>query len=236
MHIDNATALVTGANGGIGRALVQALLDAGARRVYAAARNPDSVASADPRVVKLRLDVTDAASVAALAAAAPDVTLAINNAGALDVGGPLEASEGSIERLFAVNFFGPLRVARALAPALESNRGALVNVLTIVALASMPALAGYNASKAAAWSMTQSLRGTLAARGVAVHAVFPGPIDTEMAAAITLPKTSPQDAAQAILAGIAAGEEDIFPDPMSRQVYAGWKADHKAIEKQFAAG
>jgi short-subunit dehydrogenase len=104
-----------------------------------------------------------------------------------------------------------------------------------VALASMPALAGYNASKAAGWSMTQSLRAGLSARGISVHAVFPGPVDTDMAAAITFPKTSPADVAAAIVAGIAAGQEDIFPDPMSQQVYAGWKQDHKAVEKQFAA-
>jgi NAD(P)-dependent dehydrogenase (short-subunit alcohol dehydrogenase family) len=235
MQIENATALVTGANRGIGRALVQALLDAGVRRVYAAARDPDAIAATDPRVVRVRLDVTDAASVAALAAAAPDVTLAISNAGTLDFGGPLEITDASIQRQFAVNFFGPLHVAQALAPALERNHGALANVLTIVALASMPGLAGYNASKAALWSMTQSLRGALGGRGVAVHAVFPGPIDTDMAAEITLPKTSPADTAKAILAGIAAGNEDIFPDPMSQQVYAAWKQDHKAVEKQFAA-
>jgi NAD(P)-dependent dehydrogenase (short-subunit alcohol dehydrogenase family) len=236
MDITGSTALVTGANRGIGRALVEALLAAGAKRVYAAARDPGTIATTDARVVKLRLDVTDAAAVQKLPEAAPDVTLLINNAGVLDFGGPLETADASLQKQFAANFFGPLHLAQAFVPVLERNGGgAIVNTLTIVALASMPGLAGYNASKAASWSMTQSLRGSLASRGIAVHAVFPGPVDTEMAAAITFPKTSPADVASAIVAGIAAGQEDIFPDPMSAQVYAGWKQDHKAVEKQFAA-
>jgi NAD(P)-dependent dehydrogenase (short-subunit alcohol dehydrogenase family) len=236
MDITQATALVTGANRGIGHALVRALLDAGAKRVYAGARDPSTVDNRDRRVVPLRIDVTDAASIATLPMAAPDLTLLINNAGVLDFGGPLEASDEVLDRNFAANFFGPLRMARALAPTIARNgNGAIANVLTIVALASMPALAAYNASKAASWSMTQSLRASLAAKGIAVHAVFPGPVDTEMAAAITFPKTSPDEVARAIVAGIAAGEEDIFPDPMSRQVYDGWRQDHKAVERQFAA-
>jgi NAD(P)-dependent dehydrogenase (short-subunit alcohol dehydrogenase family) len=236
MDIANATALVTGANRGIGRALVQSLLDAGAKKVYAAARDPGTIETSDPRIVALRLDVTDPAAVARLAEQAPDVTLLINNAGALDFGAPLETSDASLLRQFAVNFYGPLHMAQAFAPVLERNGGgAIANLLTIVALASMPALAGYNATKAASWSMTQSLRGTLAARKIEVFSVFPGPVDTEMAAAITFAKTSPADVARAIVAGIAAGTEDIFPDPMSQQVYAGWKQDHKAVEKQFAA-
>jgi NAD(P)-dependent dehydrogenase (short-subunit alcohol dehydrogenase family) len=236
MNIVNATALVTGANRGIGRALVTALLEAGARRVYAAARDPATIADDDPRVVPLRLDVTDAAQVAAAARQARDVTLLVNNAGVLDFGGPLDVSQAALERNFATNFFGPLATARAFAPAIEANGGgAIVNVLTIVALASMPGLAGYNASKAAAWSMTQALRASLAGRGIAVHAVFPGPVDTEMAAAITFPKTGAQDVAKAIVAGVAAGQEDVFPDPMSQQVYEAWRQDHKAVERQFAA-
>ncbi len=236
MNLTNATALVTGANRGIGRALVAALLDAGARRVYAGARDPSGLGAGDPRIVPLRIDVTDAASIATLPMAAADVTLLVNNAGVLDFGGPLEATDESLARQFATNVYGPLHMARAFAPVIARNGGGgIVNLLSIVSLASMPALAGYNASKAAAWSMTQSLRGSLAAKGIAVHGVFPGPVDTEMAAEITFPKTSADEVARAIVAGVAAGEEDIFPDPMSRQVYEGWKRDHKAVEKQFAA-
>ena len=135
-----------------------------------------------------------------------------------------------------VNVYGPLLTTRALAPVIERNGGgAVVNVLTIVALASMPALAGYNASKAASWSLTQSLRGSLAAKGIAVHSVFPGPVDTDMAASIPVQKTSPDDVARAIVEGVAEGREDIFPDPMSASVYQSWRADHKAVERQFAA-
>lgn len=107
-------------------------------------------------------------------------------------------------------------------------------MLSVVSLASMPGLAAYNASKAANWSMTQSLRASVAEKGITVHAVFPGPVDTDMAADIEFDKTSPADVAGAVLAGIEAGQEDIFPDPMSTQVYAAWRQDHKAIEKQFA--
>lgn len=237
MQITDATALVTGANRGIGQALLKALLDAGAKKVYAAARNPETVATGgDPRVVPVKLDVTDHARVAALPASAPDVDLLINNAGVLDFGNALEMSEDSLARQLATNFFGPLAMARAFATVIERNGGgAIVNMLTIVSLAAMPGIAAYNASKAAAWSVTQSLRGSLASRGIAVHAVFPGPVDTETAAAITFDKTSPADVAAAIVAGIARGDEDIFPDPMATQVYEAWRADHKAVERQFAA-
>ncbi len=239
MQVSGSTALVTGANRGIGRALVAALLEAGAAKVYATARHPGDVVvppGAEGRVVALPLDITSAASIAAAAAQATDVTLLVNNAGVLDFGGALEISGDKLERNFAGNFFGPLNMARAFAPVLEANGGgAIVNTLTIVALASMPGLAGYNASKAAAWSMTQSLRAALAPKGIAVHAVFPGPVDTDMAAEITFPKTSAADVAKAIVDGVQEDHEDIFPDPMSAQVYEGWRQDHKAVERQFAA-
>jgi NAD(P)-dependent dehydrogenase (short-subunit alcohol dehydrogenase family) len=240
MKIENATALVTGANRGIGRAIVAALLAGGVRKVYAAARDTSSLAETialDPaRVVALRLDVSDPATIDAAASTAADVTLLVNNAGVLDFGSALDMPLPAIARNFEVNFYGPLLMARAFAPIIErQGGGAIVNLSSVVALASMPGLAGYNASKAALWSLTQSLRGSLAAKGVAVHGVFPGPVDTDMAAEITFPKTSPAEVAHAILAGVAEGSEDIFPDGMSRQVYDAWKTDHKAVERQFAA-
>lgn len=236
MNISNATALVTGANRGLGRALVEALLAAGVKRVYAGARDPATIDAADRRVVPLRIDVTDAASVATLPMQARDVTLLVNNAGVLDTGDALQASDASLERQFATNVYGPLHMVRAFAPVIERNGGGdVVNLLSVVSFAAMPGLAAYNASKAASWSLTMSLRASLAAKGITVHSVFPGPVDTEMAAELTFPKTSAADVARAIVAGVAAGEEDIFPDPMSRQVYDAWKQDHKAIEKQFAA-
>jgi NAD(P)-dependent dehydrogenase (short-subunit alcohol dehydrogenase family) len=240
MEAKKAVALVTGANRGIGRALVEALLDRGAVRVYATARNLADlkpVAALDPsRVRTLQLDVTKPTEIAAAAAEARDVNLLINNAGVLDFGSLLEAPGEAVRRNMDTNYYGTLHVSRAFAPLIEGNGGgAVVNVLTVVALASMPGLGVYNASKAAAWSMTQSLRADLAKRKVQVYAVFPGPVDTDMARGIEIAKTSPAEVARAVLDGVQAGTEDIFPDPMSQQVYAAWKADHKAVEHQFAS-
>ena len=240
MQIQNATALVTGANRGIGYAFVNALLQAGARRVYATARNLDRLKNVTDlnasRVIPLQLDVTDPNLVNALPAQAPDVNLLINNAGVLAFGSILEMPMEAIVSQFNTNFYGSLNVARALVPVIEQNNGGvIVNILTVVALASMPGLAAYSASKAAAWSMTQSLRASVAEKGIVVHAVFPGPVDTDMAAEIGFDKTSPATVAAAVLAAIEAGQVDVFPDPMSHQVYAAWRQDHKAIEQQFAA-
>jgi short-subunit dehydrogenase len=172
----------------------------------------------------------------ALPAQSPDVNLLINNAGILAFGSILDVPIGTIVNQFNINFYGSLNMARVSVTVIEQNNGrAIVNVLSVVSLASMPGLAAYNASKAAAWSMTQSLRASVAEKGITVHAVFPGPVDTNMAAEIEFDETRPADVAAAVLAGIEAGQEDIFPDPMSNQVYAAWKQDHKAIEKQFAA-
>jgi NAD(P)-dependent dehydrogenase (short-subunit alcohol dehydrogenase family) len=240
MQVLNSTALVTGANRGIGRALVQAILSAGAKKVYAAARDISKLDGAlgfdRARVLPLTLDVTRTTSVEAAAHAASDVTLLFNNAGVLDSGSILDTPFDRIERNFGTNFYGTLAMARAFAPIIEKNGGgAIVNMLTVVALASMPGLSVYNASKAAAWSMTQSLRADLNTKGIEVYGVFPGPVDTDMAAGVDMAKASSAAVAGAVLAGVIAGHEDIFPDPMSQQFYASWKHDHKAVEKQFAA-
>lgn len=240
MNLKKATALVTGANRGIGRALVGALLAAGAPKIYAAARDMGTLADTltlDPkRVIALKVNVTDRAAVAALANQANDVTLLVNNAGVLDFGGILDVPYEAVERNFGTNFYGQLNMARAFAPVIEANGGGgIVNLLTLVALASMPGLAVYNASKAAAWSMTQSLRASLADKGVEVFGVFPGAVDTDMLAGVNMPKASPAEVARMIVLGITEGREDIFPDPMSAQMYAARKQDHKAVEKQFAA-
>jgi NAD(P)-dependent dehydrogenase (short-subunit alcohol dehydrogenase family) len=240
MKIQGTIALVTGANRGIGRAFVEQLLADGASKIYAGARNTTDLAplvSLDPeRVVPIKLDVTRPADVAAAVDAAGDVTLVVNNAGVFTSGSVLDSTEDSVRRDMEVNYFGTLAVSRAFAPVLEGNGGgALVNVLSVVSLASMPALGGYNASKAAAWSLTQSLRAELGKRGIAVVSVFPGPIDTDMAKDIPMEKTSPRVVAQEVLEGLEAGAEDIFPDPMAKQVQAGWSADPKALERQFGA-
>ncbi len=237
MKLESQVALVTGANRGIGRALVQALLKAGAKKVYATARSADKLAQlpSDPRLVGLQVDVSDAASVTALSAAAADVTLLINNAGVLDFGGVMEAPMTAFERNFSTNFYGTLGMSRAFAPVIEKNGGgAIVNLLTLVALASMPGLGVYNASKAAAWSLTQSMRANLASRKIEVYGVFPGAVDTDMLAGVDMPKTSPADIADAVMRGLLESREDIFPDAMSSGLYTAWKADHKAVEKQFS--
>lgn len=240
MKIKNSRVLVTGASRGIGAALVKALLEKGAAKIYATARQSASlegiVALAPERVVALSLDVTEANSVERLKDLAPDVNLVINNAGALEFGGILEVSPQVLEDQFATNFYGPLQVAKVLAPVLaKSGGGAIVNVLTLLSMVSAPGMSAYNASKAAAWSMTQSLRASLATQDIAVHGVFPGAVDTEMLSGVEIDKTSPEHVASAIVAGLEAGQEDIFPDPMSTAVYASWKQDHKAVERQFAA-
>ena len=240
MNIQNSVALVTGANRGIGRELVIALANAGAAKVYAAARDPDTVAdlvAMDPaRIVAIRLDITSADQVATLISAAPDVTLLINNAGVLDFGTALDAPIEAVERNLAVNLYGPLRTTRTLAPLIAANGGgAVVNLLSVVALASMPGLAAYNLSKAAQHSLTQSFRASLRDLGIVVHGVYPGPVDTDMAAGIPFDKTAPADVAKAILEGVQAGREDIFPDAMSAQIEGIWFKDPKGLEQQFAA-
>lgn len=239
MQAKNSVALVTGANRGIGRAFVEALLEQGARRVYASARTPstlDAIVALDRnRVIPVKLDVTSEADARAAAAQAGDVNLLINNAAILGLGGSVDVSLADIRSNMETNFFGPLNVTRAFVPALEKNHGAVVNMLTLVALVSMPALSAYNASKAAVLSLTQSLRADLGKRGVTVHGVFPGAIDTDMIRNFEMPKTPPIDVARAVLAAMEKGEEDIFPDPMAQQVYAAWRQDPKAVERQFAS-
>ena len=238
MQITSATAFVTGANRGIGRALVDQLLASGVKRIYATARTgseAETLSAVSTRVTGLVLDVTDSAQIASAAARAGDVTLLINNAGVLDFGTFLDAQRPQIDRNFATNFYGTLDTTRAFVPVLEANGGGtVVNLLTLVALASMPGLSVYIASKAAAWSMTQSWRASLAGKNIKVMGVFPGAVDTDMLAGVEMPKTSANDVARAIVQGISGDEEDVFPDPMSANLYAQWKQDHKAIEHQFA--
>jgi NAD(P)-dependent dehydrogenase (short-subunit alcohol dehydrogenase family) len=239
MQTEGSVALVTGANRGIGRAYVEALLEHGARRIYAAARalsTLDAVVALDKnRIHPVKLDVTNEADARAVAAQAEDVNLLINNAAILDVGGSTDVSMDAVRANMETNFFGTLNVTRAFIPALEKHHGAVVNMLTLVALVSMPALSAYNASKAAVWSLTQSLRADLSKRGIAVHGVFPGAVDTDMIRNFQMLKTPPIDIARAVLSAVATGDEDIFPDPMAQRVYAAWRLDPKAVERQFAS-
>lgn len=235
MKLENTVAFVTGAGRGLGRALVETLLTRGAARVYAATRD-GKFTHADPRVTAVELDVTRPEQARAAAALAGDTRLLINNAGVLASMSVLGSGRDQLQRDFDVNYYGIVEVVRAFEPRLvAATPAAIVNVLSVVAMASMPALGGYSASKAAAWSLTQSLRGELRSKGVAVHAVFPGPIDTDMIRGFDMPKTSPLEVARAILDGVAKGQADIAPDPMSSDVLATFLHDPRAIERRFAS-
>jgi NAD(P)-dependent dehydrogenase (short-subunit alcohol dehydrogenase family) len=236
MKIEGSVALVTGANRGLGKALVSALLEAGATKVYAAVRDEKNLARTDARVVPLLLDTTSPAQVAAAAKQASDVTLLVNNAGVLNSYSVLTATREQLEADFATNVHGTLGVVRAFVPVLARNGGGttIVNVLSLSSLASVPTMAGYSASKAAAYSLTQALRAELRAKNIAVLAALPGPIDTDMVKAIALPKTSAADTARALLEGVARGEEEIFPDPMAQQMRVVWNQSPKEYERAFA--
>ncbi len=238
MKIQNAVALVTGSNRGIGKALVEALQEAGARKIYALSRDISllNLAGGQAEIVPLQADIADSADVEKITGQTKDLTLLFNNAGVIDFGNILDVPLDRIKRNFETNFYGTLAMSRALAPVIEANGGgAIVNTLTLLSLASMPGFAAYNASKAAEWSMTLSLRASLAELNIDVHGVFPGAVDTDMLAGIEMPKTSAADVARAIVQGVNQGQEDIFPDPMSIAVYQAWTEDHKAVEKQFAS-
>lgn len=236
MKLEGCIALVTGANRGLGKALVSALLQAGASKVYAAARDERQIVTANPRIVPLRLDVTKPDQIAAAASHAADVTLLINNAGTLSSFNVLSASQGNIEADFSVQVHGTLNVIRAFVPVLQRARGAtIVNVLSLSSLASVPTMGGYSASKAAAYSITQALRPELKKKAIQVLAALPGPIDTDMVRGIELPKANAADTAQQIIAGVARGEEEIFPDAMAQQMGALWRQDPKAFERAFAS-
>lgn len=235
MDIQGSTVLVTGANRGLGRALVEALLARGVAKVYAGARTPVAVLD-DPRVVALTLDLTDRDTIVAAAARASDVTVVINNAGTAAFASPLEAEPAAVRAEMAVNYDGTFDVVRAFTPVLERNGGgAVVNVLSLLSLASTPPMAGYSASKAAAHSLTQALRPVLRAKGISVHGVYPAGIDTEMVAGVDTPKTAPRQVAEGVLDGLDAGEEDIFPDPNARAMARTWWSDPKAFERAFSA-
>jgi len=232
MTIADKTVLVTGANRGIGQALVEEALRRGASRVYAGTRRP--FAHPDARVTPLPLDVTDPAQIQAAVETVCALDVLINNAGVAlydDL-----SDRAVIDQHLAVNLFGTYGVTQAFLPLLTRSRGAIVNNVSLMALAPLPLTPSYAISKAAAFNMTQSLRALLAGQGVRVHAVLTGPTDTEMTRGLEIPKASSESVARAIFDGVQWGEEDIFPDPMSASIAQSWSSGAvKAMERQSAA-
>src|ERR1700682_5876544 len=219
MTLAGRTVLVTGANRGIGQALVEEALRRGAQRVYAGTREP--LTHSDGRVTPLTLDVTSAGQIQAAVERVESLDILINNAG---VGLYDDLSDrAALEQHLAVNLYGTYGVTQAFLPLLIRSRGAIVNVLSAAAFAALPIIPAYSISKAAAFSLSQSLRAVLARRGVRVHAVLPGPVDTDMSRGFDVPKASPESVARAIFDGVEKGEEEIFPDPMSASLADSWR-------------
>ncbi|ONH31783.1 SDR family oxidoreductase [Protofrankia sp. BMG5.30] len=217
MNIEGAVALVTGANRGIGKAFTSALVERGAKTVYAGARDPRTVGG--PGVVPIELDVTNPAAIAAAARTCADVTLLVNNAGVVR-GGPLVGAPGldGAREEIEVNYFGTLAVTRAFAPVLAANGGGvIVNMLSVLSFLSFPAIGSYCASKAAAWSLTNGVRVELAEQGTLVVAVHAGYVDTDMAARVTGPKLAPAVVVAHALDAVEAGTEEVLVDPVSQQ-------------------
>ncbi|MEO5883354.1 MAG: SDR family oxidoreductase [Caldimonas sp.] len=224
MKIDNAIALVTGANRGIGLAFARELLARGARKVYAGARDPASVTL--PGVEAIRLDVTRPEDVAAAAAQAGDVTLVINNAGIGAPGGFLAAgSEEEARRVLETNYFGVLRMSKAFAPVLAAQGGgALLNVLSIASFINPGGLAAYAASKSAAWSLTNALRYELAAQKTQVLALHMAYVDTDLVKALEVPKTSPEEIVRRALDALEDGLDEVLADERTQMIKAGMTA------------
>jgi NAD(P)-dependent dehydrogenase (short-subunit alcohol dehydrogenase family) len=232
MTIADKTVLVTGANRGIGQALVEDALRRGAKRVYAGTRKP--LAHSDGRVTPLTLDVTNAAQIQAAVEEVESLDILINNAGIAlydDLSDP-----GALEQHLAVNLFGTYGVTQAFLQLLTRSRGVIVNNVSMMALAPFPFTPSYAISKAAAFNLTQSLRALLAGQGVRVHAALTGPTDTDMTRGFDIPKASPESVARAIFDGVENGEEEIFPDPMSASLAESWRSGAvKALERENAA-
>jgi NAD(P)-dependent dehydrogenase (short-subunit alcohol dehydrogenase family) len=232
MPLSNKVALVTGANRGIGAAIVQEMLKAGVAKVYATARDPKTLpAFGDSRVVPLQLDITSDASVNAVASAVNDVDVLVNNAGTLAFGDYISSSLETFEDDMRTNFFGTLRVLRAFTPQFVARKsGTIANVSSVVGLSAVPLMAAYSGSKAALHSITQSLRGTLEKYNITVIGIYPGPIETDLAKPVPYEKVTPEYAAVNIVKGIAEGQTYIFPDPMSQQVEQLWSTDNRKLE------
>jgi NAD(P)-dependent dehydrogenase (short-subunit alcohol dehydrogenase family) len=230
--IADKSVLVTGGNRGIGRALVAEALRRGATRVYVGTRKP--VADSDARITPVPLDVTNAAQIQQAVVDVGTLDVLVNNAG-IALYDDL-SDRGALEQHLAVNLFGTYSLIQAFLPLLSNSKGAVINNLSVNALAPLPLIPAYSMSKAAAFSLTQSLRTLLAERGVTVHAVLTGIVDTDMTRGLDAPKASTESVARAVFDGVENDDEDIFPDPMSGSLAQGWRSGPaKALERQYAA-
>jgi NAD(P)-dependent dehydrogenase (short-subunit alcohol dehydrogenase family) len=237
MQLNNKIILVTGANRGIGAAIVRELLTHKVGKVYAAARNVKKLPDfGDRRAIPLALDITDTKQVQAAAEKAKDTQVLVNNAGTANLGTTLDNAFDAIVTDMNTNYYGTLHMMRAFAPVLQKNgQGLIANVISGAGLGAFPAIGSYSASKAAMHSLTQSMRGELAAKHIEVLGIYPGPIDTDMAKDFPMVKTSAAEAARNIIAGMIAGDEYIFPDPVSKEQGALWVNDPRGLEKLYAA-
>lgn len=241
MQIDNAVALVTGSNRGIGSAFVECLIARGVKKIYAGVRDISAVNalfSLYPEIVHpITLDITVQNHVDAAVSEATDLTLLINNAGAnhntaLVSVSALDNARSEME----TNYFGTLSMCRAFAPVLNKNGGgAIVNVLSILSLVNLPASGSYSVSKAAAYSMNQGVRAELVSQNINVIGVMPGAVDTDMAKDFEGPKEKPIDIAEAAIKALEDGLEDVFPGDMAQAVSQGHAQDAKAVEREFSA-
>jgi NAD(P)-dependent dehydrogenase (short-subunit alcohol dehydrogenase family) len=230
--VAGSTVLITGANRGLGRALLEEALRRGAQQVYAGTRG--SFAHPDERVTSLLFDVTDPAQTQQAARQVPALDILVNNAGVAHYDDLTDRAV--LERELAVNLFGVHGVTQAFLPLLSRSGGAVVNNLSVAAIAPMSIIPAYSISKAAAFSLTLSQRALLADRGVRVHAVLTGPTDTDMSRDLPVPKASPESVARAVFDGVENGEDDIFPDAVSQAMAPMWQSSPaKALERQYAA-
>ena len=231
MNVKGSVALVTGANRGLGKALVEALRGAGAKKIYSAARNTTGLSS-DNVVKPVTLDITNAAQVEAAAKQCSDVDILINNAGIARFTPALAAPTlENARQEMETNYFGTLAMCRALAPVLKRNGGGtLVNMLSVVSFFNAPMQGTYSASKAAAWSLTKAVRFELRAQGTRVIGVYAGYIDTDMTANLNAPKVSAKEIAARIIEGIESGPEDVLADERSRSVFAELRKDDRPFD------
>lgn len=240
MEIQNKVAFVTGANRGIGRAIVSALINNGASKVYAGARDIESldvlISEFGDKIVGIELNIIDEDQIVKVAQIAQDVSILVNNAGVCRLGNFIDRGiMDSITKNFEVNVYGLLKVTQAFLPILKNQEeAAIINISSISGLANMSVTHGYSVSKAAVHSITQGLRAELKNTGVFVAGVYPGPIDTDMGKnALVVSKESPINVAIAIIKGLEEEIEDVYPDPISKEIGEIYASSPKSVEKMF---